>query len=182
MRNISINKWIISKEGNDFVNYLSIDSSRVNISNKYLCTNYQKVYEFAQISIESKKSSEILEPLIKLPDWEEESKGGNEFLSGKKESTTASRSPNSDVEKKEHEEMTKSAILDIENSKNPSDIRSYFIVSDASKVAIKQESRESNSEDIFDPQDNKAKIISAKCDKKRWTNEIQKNWITSYFT
>ena len=68
-------------------------------SKKYLCIRNQNVYEFAQKSIESKNCDEELEPLIKLPDWEEESKGGNELLSGKKESTTASRSPNSETEK-----------------------------------------------------------------------------------
>lgn len=117
-----------------------------------------------------------------MPDWEEETKLGNELLSGKKESTTASRSPNSDVEKKEHEELAKSAIWDTELPKNPRDIRSYFIVSEGSKPSPKQPNREQSAEDILNPHESQVKISSAKSDKKRWGNEGQKNCITSYFT
>jgi hypothetical protein len=52
-------------------------------------------------------------------------------LSGKKESTTASRSPTSDVDKKEHEEVLKSVISENENPvKLRHDIRSYFMPSE----------------------------------------------------
>ena len=147
-----------------------------------MCTNYQNVYEFAQKSWEKKKETEILEPSLKPSYWEEETKTGNELLSGKKESTTASRSPNSDVEKKEHEELTKSGIWDIELSKNPNDIRSYFIVSEDSKPPQKQPDREHGSGEILNTEESQVMISTTKSDKKKWSNEIQKNCITSYFT
>lgn len=54
---------------------------------------------------------------IKSADSEIWFKAGTEFLSGKKDSTTASRSPNSDCEKRSNGEYPK----------NMCDIRSYFM-------------------------------------------------------
>jgi hypothetical protein len=54
---------------------------------------------------------------IKSADSETWFKGGTEFLSGKKDSTTASRSPNSDCEKRSNGEYPK----------NTCDIRNYFM-------------------------------------------------------
>ena len=78
--------------------------------------------------------------------------------------------------------MSKSTIWDIELPKNISDIRNYFNSSDASKIAIKQGNREQNTEDTVDQQESHVKVTINKIDKKRWGNEIQKNWIKSYFS
>lgn len=70
---------------------------------------------------------------------EDGAKAEGELLSGKKESTTASRSPKSDDEKKEHEEITKSAVSSFDLPKNPGDIRSYFLAGEPVRRTIKRE-------------------------------------------
>ena len=73
----------------------------------------------------------------KAVESEVDSKAGNEFLSGKKGSTTASRSPQSEEGKKDNEEITKSVISNFDLPKNPGDIRSYFQVNDPVKKLMK---------------------------------------------
>lgn len=170
------------KEGRNFESCLLPSSSRVKVLNKYVWTNYQHVYEFVENSVDKAKESEVLEPSLKIPEWEEEVKATNELLSGKKESTTASRSPESDAEKKEHEELTKSGMCEIELPKNPCDIRSYFTVSEGSKSTIKQPNKEQSSDNILNDLDNQGKISLTKIENRKWGIQIQKNWITSYFT
>lgn len=78
--------------------------------------------------------------MTKTTQSEDGAKVGRELLSGKKESTTASRSPKSDDEKKEHEEITKSAISSFDLPvKNPSDIRSYFLTGEPVRRVIKSQ-------------------------------------------
>ena len=78
------------------------------------------------------------EVINKIADSEIESRAGNELSSGKKESTTASRSPNSDMDKKEHEEIRKSAIVEFEEPKKFQDIRTYFKVSETQRPLLKE--------------------------------------------
>lgn len=74
----------------------------------------------------------------KWVELEIDSKAGSEFLSGrKKDSTTVSRSPQSDEGKKEQEEITKSAISNFDLPRNPGDIRSYFISKEPEKKLMK---------------------------------------------
>lgn len=107
-----------------------------NILNRHLHSwEHQVIFDFTQnfLNDEVKQKGDGSN---KKADSEIESRAGNELLSGKKESTTASRSPNSDLDKKENEEIVKSAICEFEQPKNPHDIRSYFKVTMEKKKQI----------------------------------------------
>lgn len=73
------------------------------------------------------------EPSIKFPDSEAESKLGTELLSGKKGSSTTSRSPNSDIDKKEHDEIMKSSVVGFETPKNPKRSKSNCTIEEESQ-------------------------------------------------
>lgn len=109
---------------------------------KQLYTKKQVVKELAQ-NLCSQAKRNKRDNNIKSVDEETGSKPSIEFLSGKKVSTTASRSPNSDCDKKSLGEL----------HKNMSDIRSYFMGMQDNKIEtqgqvfeIKREKKSSKQE------------------------------------
>ena len=121
---------------------MSLSTDATKDYEKQLSTKRQVVKEVAQnLFLLSKRARRDRD--FKLVDLDTVSKTGAEFLSGKKLSTTASRSPNSECDKKSCGELPK----------NMSDIRSYFIGMQEDKkmtpsqvFEIKREKKTSKSE------------------------------------